>query len=144
MYQLTKKRNVIWKFLGFLVVCSITIEVFKVALSSPPINEQIMETVKEINKHCPIMVDSSTRFENSIAAPNNTLQFNYTLIKNDRAEIDTAIFVKELHTSYVNSITTNPKFKSFKDKGISISATFYDSSAKYVCNVFIDSKQLGQ
>ena len=80
MYQLTQKRSPILKFLGFFLAISITAELLKVIFQGPSINEQLMDTAKEINKHCPIMVDSLTRLDNSIATLDNKLQFNYTFI----------------------------------------------------------------
>lgn len=100
-----------------------------------------MDTAKEINKHCPIMVDSLTRLDNSIATSDNKLQFNYTFVKNNRSEIDTSILKSSMTTSFTNKLKTDPKFKGFRQKGISISASFYDSSGNYVCDVFVDPQR---
>src|SRR4051812_6181547 len=128
MYQLTKKRNPIWKFVGFLLAISITAELLKVVFQAPSINKQLMDTAKEINRHCPIMIDSLTRLDNSVATADNKLQFNYTFIKSDRIDIDTSILKTSMLISFVNKLKTDPKFKDFKKYDIPISASFYDSS----------------
>ena len=138
MYQLTKKRNPVLKFLGFLLAISITLELLKAIFGSPTIDEQMMNTAKEINKNCPIMVDSITRLDNTLALPNDKFQFNYTFIKNDKADVDTAFFQTNMKQSIINSLTTDPKFKIFKENDISLSATFYDSTGKYICNIFVN------
>ena len=141
MYQLTQKRSPILKFLGFLLAISITAELLKVIFQGPSINEQLMDTAKEINKHCPIMVDSLTRLDNSIATLDNKLQFNYTFIKTDKVDIDTSNLKSSMTSSFINKLTTDPKFKDFIQNDIAISATFYDKSGNYVCNLFIEPKQ---
>jgi hypothetical protein len=137
MYQLTKKRNSIWKFLGFLLAISITAELLKVIFQRPSINELLMDKAKEINSHCPIMFDSLTRLDNSMATSDNKLQLNYTFIKTDKADIDTLVLKNDMSTSVIAKLNTDPKFKNFKQDNITIEATFYDKSGNYVCNLVI-------
>jgi hypothetical protein len=96
-----------------------------------------MDKAKEINSHCPIMFDSLTRLDNSMATSDNKLQLNYTFIKTDKADIDTLVLKNDMSTSVIAKLNTNPKFKNFKQDNITIEATFYDKSGNYVCNLVI-------
>ena len=40
----------------------------------------MMAAASEINKTCPIMVDQYTQLDNALALPDNSFQYNYTLI----------------------------------------------------------------
>lgn len=42
----------------------------------------------EINKNCPIMIDSLTRLDNTVIY-SNTFQYNYTLVSMQQGDLDT-------------------------------------------------------
>ena len=67
MYQLTKKKAPLWsKVVVFLVLCALASELLKVIFSGPTLDEALMQTSGEINKHCPIIIDSTTRLDNTV------------------------------------------------------------------------------
>ena len=72
------KKKVIGAIVGrsfYCILCSST-TLFK----PPTFDKQMMKTASEINKSCPIMVDAETRLDNTVALPNKTIQYNYTLV----------------------------------------------------------------
>jgi len=141
MYELVKKKSkwvrILIGILIFFVVTSILKEI--VQMRKVPINEQLVEMVSEINKRAPIMVDSITRFDNMMALPGNKVQYNYTILKYSKSDIDTLALAKETKTYMVNMIKTNPKASFFKENNIELSASYSDSVGVYICTVFIKS-----
>ena len=141
MYELVKKKSkwvrILIGILIFFVVTSILKEILQ--MRKVPINEQLVEMVSEVNKLAPIMVDSNTRFDNAMALPGNKIQYNYTILKYAKSDIDTLALAKETKTYIVNMIKTNPKAIFFKENSIDLSASYSDSVGVYICTIFIKS-----
>ena len=138
MYQLVKKkRSPFVNLLLFLLALSITTEVLKLIFQPPPFNDQLMDIAKQVNKKCPIMVDSTTRLDNIMAAPGNEFMYNYTFVKINKQDVDTVAFKKEERQELINKIKTNPSLAAFKDNNVTIKATFSDDSGIYVCRVVV-------
>ena len=134
MYQLIrKKRHPFVNFLLFILALSITTEVLKLIFQSPSVDEQLLTTSKEINKQCPIIVDSLTQLDNTVALPNHLLQYNYTFYKSDKENIDTVVLKKSMRESLINKLRTDPKFAVFKEGHVIVGSSFYDRTGHYVC-----------
>ncbi|MBF0647375.1 hypothetical protein IR083_00890 [Dysgonomonas sp. GY75] len=65
----------------------------------------MMEAAGELNKSCPVMVDEETRFDNAIAMPNKTFQYNYTLLNFEKESTDTILVKNALEPSILNSVS---------------------------------------
>lgn len=47
-------------------------------LFSTSIEKELRESANELNKNCPVMIDSETRLDNTIVIDAKTFQYNYT------------------------------------------------------------------
>lgn len=135
MIPTTKKRNPLLIILGFVFVVSVASELRHLFFDPAPVSQQMMDASNDINKRCPIMIDSMTRLDNTFAIKGNKFIFNYTLINSDVKDIDVQSLQEELEKYSSNAFKTDPKFRVFRDNNVTISATFYDSSGKFVCLV---------
>ena len=54
----------------------------------PPLDKAMMEMASEINKTCPIMVDSETRFDNAVSLSKNVYYCNYDLLITNYSEMN--------------------------------------------------------
>ena len=81
----------------------------------PSIDKVLMNTASEINKTCPSMVDEYTRLDNAVALPNNTFQYNYSIINNDKTEINLDTAKKYVEPVLLNRVKTDPGLKYFRD-----------------------------
>ncbi len=139
MYQLQKKkRPLAVRILIFIFVCSMIVELVKVMFSQPSVKEGIAQAANNINKRCPMMVDSSTRLNNVIAGA-DVFILNYTLVTVDQqvAPLDTMRFKQEMKTEITNITRTNPLFKSFRDEQLTIQAMYSDKAGRYICSVMV-------
>ena len=138
MYQLTpKKRHPLLNVALVVFGLSITTEILRVVFQQPSIDEQLVKTAEEVNKHCPMVIDSVTQLDNMMALPNHKLQYNYTFYKNDKADIDTIVLKNNMKESLINKLKTDSKLTNFKENNVLIAASFYDKSGNYVCNLFV-------
>lgn len=55
---------------------------------TPSFDKEMMQAASEINKTCPVMIDEQTRLDNTVALPDNSFQYNYTLVNLTKAEIN--------------------------------------------------------
>ncbi len=70
-----KKKSYTW--IGLAVGMTIFFTIKSLLFTSLTIDKKNMMIASEINKTCPIMVDSETRLDNLIAQPENILAYNY-------------------------------------------------------------------
>jgi len=68
----------------------------------------------EANKSCPVVVDSILRLENTVAFPEATFRYNYTL-RYDTVTYDIHEFEKSLKKTTINTVKTSPDGKMFRD-----------------------------
>lgn len=130
------------KILIFIIGISITAQLIKVITQPAPIDKQLMSMAQEINKQCPIVVDSLIKLTHIMALPGRVLQYNYSLYKNNKEEVDTLLLKKEMKEFIINTYSTNPILKAFKDEGVSITSNFYDQSSKFICKIYVDVSEV--
>src|SRR5690242_4545584 len=127
MYQLTrKKRHPLINVVLVVFALSIATEISRVIFQQPSIDEQLVTTAEEVNKHCPLIVDSVTQLDNLMALPNHKLQYNYTFYKYNKADIDIVVLKNNMKESLINKLKTDPKLANFKENNVLIGASFYD------------------
>ena len=79
----------------------------------------------DINKKCPIQVDSILKLENTVALPVATFRYNY-ILKYDTVKYDIHEFEKTLRVTTLNMAKTNPDGKMFKDLYTTLEYNFSD------------------
>lgn len=143
MYELTKKKTPLWaKVIGFLFLCGIVSELLKVMFGQPTIDESLMKVSSEINKHCPIMIDSTTRLDNTGVLAGKYLAYNYTLLQRvEEVRSDTGYYKDAMKQMLINMLTTNPKLAAGRKEGIGLAATWYDSTGSYICSLVVGPEE---
>lgn len=105
--------------------------------SMPPLDRAMMEVASEINKTCPIMVDSETRLDNAISLPKNIFQYNYTLINVDKASVDTVEMRNFLEPTIVNFVKTNPQMKFQRDHETTVNYYYKDKAGAFLITISV-------
>lgn len=73
--------------------------------------EDIEKTVNDINEHCPIQIDQTTRLDKCEALPNNTFRFDFTFLFIDATKIDAVEFGTQMRDILLYNIQCNPQMK---------------------------------
>jgi hypothetical protein len=142
MYELVKKKNIGFRILiGIAIFFAIT-QTLKFFLQEPKlnINDELVKTANEINKHVPIVLDSLTTFDNVNALKGNILQYNYTL-KVDKSAVDTILLMKTAKESLLEQLKKNPKASYFRQNNIEIEANYADKKGIQICKIIILSNE---
>ncbi len=143
MYELTKhKSRGYWIVLGIIVFAFIT-AVLKMALRERPgnFNDDLIKAANELNKHAPIIIDSTTRFDYVYALAGHVFQYNYTLTKLDRVEVDTALLKSSAKESMLQLMKENPNSSVFRDNKVEIQARYSDKNGAYITTVSINPNE---
>jgi hypothetical protein len=138
MYELVKKKSIgIRILIGIAIMFAIT-QTLKFFLEAPRvnINDDLVKTANEINKHTPIIIDSLTTFDYVNALKGNTFQYNYT-IKLEKSAIDTIELIKIAKQGLLEQLKNNPKASYFKQNNIEIQANYTDKNGIQICNIVV-------
>ncbi len=117
---------------GIMVMFAVAYLVQYRLLVSPSFDTVMMKAVSDINATCPIMVDKLTRLDNAIALPDNTIQYNYTVLEMQSSQIDTVAFRKQIFPNILNNVKTNPSFKIFRDNAAVLIYAYRDKDGLFI------------
>ena len=144
-YQKTGSNKILFVIVAALIGLSILIgvlsifftqSIFKSSFPTTLTNEVVVAFAKEINKHCPTMIDNITRLDNVAVLPNNTLQYNYT-IGVDKSQVDTVEFKRQMNSFIIESIKTQPTMVLIRKSKVQLRHLYKDSNSQYICTVEI-------
>jgi len=107
----------------------------------PKLDKALMKVASEINESCPIMLDSETRLDNSIALPPKILQYNYTLINMEKEEIDIISLINYLEPNITNNIRTSPDMKFLRDNKVTFNYYYKDKNWNYLFTITVKPEQ---
>jgi hypothetical protein len=115
--------------LAFLLSYYAVQEIF---FKPPSFDKLMMQVASEINKNCPFMVDQFTRLDNSVALPDNSFQYNYTLVEVTKDEVIIDTVKKYIEPNILNTVKTNPDLKFFRDNKTTLIYNYKDMNGEFV------------
>ncbi|WP_319480625.1 zinc ribbon domain-containing protein [uncultured Draconibacterium sp.] len=104
----------------------------------------LMKTASELNEACPLMVDAETRLDNAAAMPNNTFQYNYSLMTLVKDSIDISSFEAYLIPQITNNIKTNPDMELFRVNQVTMNYKYVDKNGIFVTKISIGPEQYNE
>lgn len=104
---------------------------------SPVIDKAMMAMASEINKSCPFMVDAETRLDNSIVISKNTLQYNYTLINVEIANVNPAEIKEQMEPYLFEMVKNNPQMEVLRKLKTTINYNYKDKAGKFLFMVSV-------
>ena len=145
MYKLVKEKNLGYRILMGIVILFATTQTLKFFLREPKLNlnDELIKTANEINKHAPIVLDSLTTLENVNALQGNTLQYNYT-VNAEKSSIDTNELKRISKDNFIETLKKNPKANYFKENNIQLQANYTDKKGVPICSVILLPKDLSK
>ncbi|MFH1005832.1 MAG: zinc ribbon domain-containing protein [Bacteroidota bacterium] len=100
----------------------------------PSFDKQLVKIADELNKTCPVMIDQYTRWDNIMPLPNNSFQYNYTIIGNSKSEINLDTAKKYIKPNIINNVKKNPDLKFFRDHKTTLIYNYRDKNGEFVLN----------
>ena len=128
-----------WKSVLFLV-CIVGLCMFLQKRNEKQLfDKKLLEVANEINKHTPVLVDSTTRLDDAIALTGNKFQYNYTLLTVDKESTDTLSLKHRLEEKMIASIKTNLKKGLLINNKTTLLYNYRDKNGSYLFNFAISS-----
>ena len=124
-------ESIIGLLFGVLAYVAIQHFVFK----KPAINKAMQQIANEMNRNCPMMVDSITQLSNVVVLPDNVLQYNYKLLNTEFINIEG---LKEaLEPSILNTIRTNPQMKELRSFKTTLNYSYSDENGVFLFKISV-------
>lgn len=101
-------------------------------LFKPSDDAALSAVADEMNKTCPMIIDQYTTLKNVTALPENTLQFNYTLVQVTKADVVLDTVKKYAFPIVLAEVRTNPDLKSFRDRKVILNYYYSDKNGEFV------------
>lgn len=125
-----KKATTRFILLGVGIILSIV--VMNYFTGPPPFDQQLMYAASELNKTAPIMIDRETRFDNAVALPEKELRYFYTLINQEKEEINLKELEESMKPIMLNTFKSNPTMKAFNKNGVTMSFNYNDKNGVFL------------
>ncbi len=95
-------------------------------------------TASELNKGLPMMVDSDTRLDSTIALQ-NTFTYKYTMINYSLSDLDVAKFTEVMTKQITNSVCTTPDMAIFVKNKTLVNYIYFDKESKHLSKILVDT-----
>ncbi len=136
-----KNKKFTWRGVVFLVGLVVLFMILQAIYKKPGFDNSMVLAANEINKNCPMMIDSITRLDNSAALTNKIFQFNYTILNADKSDYDTSALINTVKPRTINLLKTDSRYKLYRDKNITLSYTYHDKIGSYLSNISMTPKE---
>lgn len=132
-----KKNQMIGAIVGVMTFFIAYFGIQQIFFKAPSYDQVMIQMSSEMNKSCPIMIDANTRLDNTVALANNTFQYNYTLINNEKATSDAKRMKEFLEPTIVNIVKSNPELKFQRDHGTTLNYNYKDKNGVFLFNISV-------
>lgn len=138
-----KKNNkkTVGTIVGLAVGLIVYFLVKQFVFAPPSFDKVMMQAASKINESCPIMVDQDTRLDNTIALPENILQYNYTLIHWVKDSVDLKAFEDYIQPIILNNVKSNPDLKIYRDNKTTMTYNYKDMNGEFITKISITADQ---
>jgi hypothetical protein len=86
----------------------------------------------------PMTVDSETRCDSVMPAPNKTFVYHYTLVKRSKDDLRTEKIAPYMRPKLVNNYKTAEQMKALRDNGVILEYRYFDKNGVYLASVTVD------
>jgi hypothetical protein len=99
-------------------------------------NTYLYKICSEVNKNCPLYVDSTTMLLNSVyTAVDTTITYTYKLVDIEKSSLNLEK-AKDIFSQYViERANDNPSLKSFKEMKVHVTYSYYDKNSNYLFTI---------
>lgn len=108
--------------------------------SNMTFDKAMMKAASELNESCPMMVDQDTRLDNATALPDNSFQYNYTLVNLTKADIGLEDFLAYMKPQITNHVKTNPDLKAYRDNKVTMIYNYKDKNGEFITKISVKPK----
>ena len=97
----------------------------------------LVKTANELNKNLPMMMDSETRLDTTMALPGKEYVYYISVINYTVDEIDIEIFGNEIKPNLLNNVKTNSNMETFRENNVTLSYVYRDKNKNEIIRIKI-------
>lgn len=138
-----EKKKISYKVL-ILVAAALVLGLFagcSLWKSNAFVDRVLAGTADELNKTLPMMVDSDTRLDTTMALPNKTFNYMYTLVNYSVYELDADELENLMRPIILNNLRTSTDIQYFKDNDVILVYTYRDKDGLQVIKLTFESDE---
>lgn len=129
-----KKKLLIRKIIKIIVVMVLIGVAQYYFVKEKPASNELTALVTKYNAACPLMISDDIRMESVNQLPDNTVQYDFTLVRVLKNNIDTATLKRSVEKEILATSKTNPSLEAFRDNDSTVIYHYMDSNQE---NLFI-------
>ncbi|HEU4788760.1 MAG TPA: hypothetical protein VFS71_03670 [Flavobacterium sp.] len=129
-----KKKLLIRKIIKIIVVVVLIGVAQYYFVKEKPGGNELTVLVTKYNAACPMMISDDIRMESVNQLPDNTVQYDFTLVRVLKGSIDVAALKKSIEKEILTTSKTNPSLEAFRDNDSTVIYHYMDSNQE---NLFI-------
>jgi hypothetical protein len=127
---------------GAILLCAIIFVAIHILFFRPSSPDRaILKFTKDLNKHCPEMIDLETRLDQVNALADNSLQFNYTLIYRDKDSLSVENLKTYMEPVILNKIKTSPALSKYLSKNLTWIYSYNDKNGDFMFKITYTPEQ---
>jgi len=95
-------------------------------------DKNLVQTANQLNKNLPVMLDSETRLDSTMALPGKKFSYYYTLVNYSVDELDIENFENIMKPTILNGLKTNSDLKGFRDNKVTMIYFYKDKNGNEI------------
>jgi hypothetical protein len=103
----------------------------------PDFQEQLDQTIYNLNAECPQQVDSETTLTGITGGQPLTVTYHYSLVHLERANVDTVLFKKAMWPGLLAYIKVSEGLKTMRENGVTFVYDYRDKANHPICKLLI-------
>lgn len=105
------------------------------------VDTELTAMANELNKSCPLTLDSETRLDNVMALPKKTIQYTYTLVNADKSSLNVDEIKKYMEPRIINNAKTSPDMLELRNRKVTINYYYKDKTGAHVLTIIVKPEQ---
>ena len=127
----SRRKNRIGAIVGIVAFVLILCGVFYF-INHSPMDVVLSGISDELNKNCPVMIDSETQLDNTETLPGKVFQYNYSLVNISRGEADTAAMRSVLAPAILDAVKTSPELQLHRSLKTTMNYNYKDKNGNFL------------
>jgi hypothetical protein len=132
-----KKKLLIRKIIQIAVVVILISVAQYYFVKDKSVGEELTALVTKYNTACPIMISNDILMESVNTLPQNTVQYDFTLVHVQKERIDVTALKKYVENEILSSSKTNPSLEAFRDNESTVIYNYKDSNEKELFEIIL-------
>ena len=132
-----KKRILIRKVIKIVFVIALILLAQHFYFKNKMVGDEITPLVANYNNACPMMISDDIRMESVNSLPDNTVQYDFTLVRVIKENIDVKALKTSVEKEILSSSKTNPSLEAFRNNNSTVVYIYRDKNQKNLFKVVL-------